>query len=73
MSILLRGEKKFRTDKTTDLRTVFVESKKVMREPRQFQTVIRNIQDIGVDVDVVNSAGVNFEDFLELLLCSGKI
>lgn len=44
-----------------------------MREPRQFQTVICNIQDIGVNVNVVNSVGVNFEDFFELLLCGGKI
>jgi hypothetical protein len=63
---------KSRTDKTTDLGTVFVESKKVMCEPRQCQTILCNIQDVGEDVDVVNSAGVNLEDFFELLLCSGK-
>jgi hypothetical protein len=62
-----------RTNKTADLRTVFVEGKKVMCEPRQCQTVLCNIQDVGVDVNVVNTAGVNFEDFFKLLLCSGKI
>ena len=44
-----------------------------MCEPRQCQTILCNIQDVGVDVNVVNSAGVNFEDFFELLLCSRKI
>jgi hypothetical protein len=62
-----------RTNKTADLWTVFVEGKKVMCEPRQCQTVLCNIQDVGVDVNVVNSAGVDLEDFFELLLCSGKI
>jgi hypothetical protein len=73
MSILAIREGKLRTDKTTDLGTVFVESKKVMCEPRQCQTILCNIQDVGVDVDVVNSAGINFEDLFKLLLCSGKI
>ena len=71
-SIEKRGGK-IRTNKTTDLGTVFVESKKVVCEPRQCQTILRNIQDVGVDVDVVNSTRVDFEDFFELLLCSGKI
>ena len=62
-----------RTNKTADLWTVFVEGKKVMCKPRQCQTVLCNIQDVGVDVDVVDSAGVNLEYFFELLLCSGKI
>ncbi len=44
-----------------------------MCELRQCQTVLCNIQDVGVDVNVVNSAWVNFEDFFELLFCSGKI
>jgi hypothetical protein len=62
-----------RTNKTANLWTVFVEGKKVMCEPRQCQTVLCYIQDVGVDVNVVNSAGVYFEDFFKLLLCSGKI
>jgi hypothetical protein len=44
-----------------------------MCEPRQRQTVLGNIQDVGVDVNVVNSARVNLENFFKLLLCSGKI
>jgi hypothetical protein len=71
--ILCEERGKIRTDETTDLGTVFVESKEVMCEPRQCQTILCNIQDVRVDVDVVNSAGVDFEDFFELLLCSGKI
>jgi hypothetical protein len=62
-----------RTDKTADLRTVFVEGKKIMCEPRQCQTVLCNIQDVRVDVNVVDSARVDLENFIELLLCSGKI
>lgn len=71
MSVLRGGN--LRTDKTTDLGTVFVERKEVMCKPRQCQTILCNIQDVGVDIDVVNSAGVNFEDFFELLLRSRKI
>jgi hypothetical protein len=62
-----------RTNKTADLWAVFVEGKKVMCEPRQCQVVLCDIQDVRVDVNVVNSAGVDLEDFFELLLCGGKI
>ena len=44
-----------------------------MRESGQSQTVFRNIQDVGVDVDVINSAGINIEDPFKLLLRSGEI
>jgi hypothetical protein len=62
-----------RTNKTTDLWTIFIEGKKVMGEPRQCQAVLCNIQDVGVDINVVNSTGVDLKNFFELLLCSGKI
>jgi hypothetical protein len=62
-----------RTNKTAHLWTVFVESKKVMRKSGQSQTVFCNIQDVGVDVDVINSAGINIEDPFKLLLRSGEI
>ena len=62
-----------RTNKTADLWAVFVQGKKVMCEPGQCQTVLCNIQDVGVDVNVINSARINLENFFELLLCRGKI
>ncbi len=65
--------KRNRTNKTAYFWTVFVEGKKVMRESGQCQTVLCNIQDVGVNVNVIDPAGVNREDFRKLLLCSGKI
>jgi hypothetical protein len=44
-----------------------------MRELRECQTILCNIQYIGVDVDVVNSTGVNLQNFFKLLLCGGKV
>ena len=44
-----------------------------MRESGQSQAVLCNIQDVGVDVNVINSAGINLEDLFELLLRSGEI
>lgn len=44
-----------------------------MRESGQSQTVLCNIQDIGVDVNVINPAGIDLEDLFELLLRSGEI
>jgi len=44
-----------------------------MRESGQSQTVLCNIQDVGIDVNVINSAGINLEDLFELLLRSGEI
>jgi len=72
---LCRGEdeKRNRTNNTAHLWAVFVKSKKVMRESGQGQTVLCNIQDVGVDVNVINPAGVNLEYFFELLLCGRKI
>lgn len=72
---LLGGEdeKRNRTNNTAHLWTVFVKSKKIMRESGQGQTVLCNIQDVGVDVNVINPAGVNLEYSFELLLCGRKI
>jgi hypothetical protein len=61
------------TDKTAHLWTVFVEGKKIMCESGQCQTVLCNIQDVGVNVDVINPAGVDLEYLFELLLCGGKV
>jgi hypothetical protein len=44
-----------------------------MRESGQGQTVLCNIQNVGVDVNVINPAGVNLEYSFELLLCGRKI
>jgi hypothetical protein len=62
-----------RTDETAHLWTVFVESKEVMRELGESQAVLCNIQYVRVDVNVVNSAGVDLQNFFELLLCGGEI
>jgi hypothetical protein len=68
-----KGGRGKRTDETAHLWTIFVEGKKVMCESGKCQTVLRNIQYVGVDVNVVNSARVNLQNLFKLLLCGGKI